>query len=150
MDKLHLQALALAAICILLGTGWKTLLKLAAVQSSGMSILEIGVGGLIRKFLVAPFWPASYAVFERKSPMWEIFSVFPGSEAFQQTEIKRISEAAPKFGVINDHALNSRDDLRFENTHPSIYRCIQQNFEPVEEPLEAIQLYVYRSKPVAP
>ncbi|MGO9374471.1 MAG: hypothetical protein ACLQBD_20565 [Syntrophobacteraceae bacterium] len=101
-------------------------------------------------FLVAPFWPAFYAVFERKSPTWEIFAAFPRSEAFQQTEIKRISEAAPKFVVINDYALDSRDDLRFENTHPSICRYIRQNFEPVEESLEAIQLYVYRSKPVAP
>src|SRR5208283_4934535 len=55
-------------------------------------------------FLVAPFWPASYAVFERKSPMWGIFALFPRSEAFQQTEIKRISEAAPKFVVISDYA----------------------------------------------
>jgi hypothetical protein len=101
-------------------------------------------------FLVTPFWPAAYALFERKSPVWEIFAAFPRSEAFQQAEIKRISEAAPKFVVINDDPLDLRDDLRFENTHPSIWRYIRQNFEPVEDPLVAEPIYVYRSRPPAP
>jgi hypothetical protein len=101
-------------------------------------------------FLAAPFWPGSYAVFERKSPTWEIYALFPRSEAFQQAEIKRISEASPEFVVINNSALDPRGDLRFENTHPSIYRYIMQNFEPVEEPLAVKPVYVYRSKPAAP
>ncbi len=97
-------------------------------------------------FLAVPFWPGAYAAFERKSPMYEIYALFPRSNEFQQMEIERIREAAPAFALILDLPLDSRDDLRFQNTHPLVDRYIKENFEPVDEPLAVKPFYVYKAR----
>jgi multidrug transporter EmrE-like cation transporter len=70
MYRWNLQALLLAAICILLGLGGQTLLKLAIVRSGGMSILEIGIGGLLRKFMEAPYIVLGFALYGVSSILW--------------------------------------------------------------------------------
>ncbi len=97
-------------------------------------------------FLAVPFWPGAYAAFERKSPVWEIYALFPRNDEFQQMEIARIKEAAPAFALILDLPLDSRDDLRFQNTHPLIDRYIKENFDLVDEPLAVKPFYVYKAR----
>lgn len=82
-----------------------------------------------RAFIAAPFWPGAYAVFNRKSPMWEIYAIFPRSSDFQLEEIRRIREANPGFAIIMDFPLDGREDLRFRNTHPLIDSYILDNFD---------------------
>jgi hypothetical protein len=82
-------------------------------------------------FIATPFWPGAYALLERKSPMWEIYALFPRTEAFEQRELERIKTSRPKFIIVNDYPLDGRDDLRFKNTHPIIHKFILENFEPV-------------------
>lgn len=82
-------------------------------------------------FIAAPFWPGAYALLERKSPMWEIFPLFPRDEDFEKKEIERIKTANLGFVIIQDHPLDNREDLRFKYTHPLIYQYILENFEPV-------------------
>lgn len=82
-----------------------------------------------RSFVVTPFWPGAYAVLDRKSPMWEIYALFPRSVSFQQAEIERIKAANPGFIMIYDLALDGRDDLRFRNTHPLIDQYIRDNYD---------------------
>jgi hypothetical protein len=53
MDRLNLPALALAVVCISLVVVGHTLMKLAIVRSGGMPVLEIGLAGLVRKFMSA-------------------------------------------------------------------------------------------------
>jgi hypothetical protein len=80
-------------------------------------------------FVVTPFWPGAYAIARRKSPMWEIYALFPRSENFQKAEIDRIREADPGFILVIDIALDGRDELRFRVTHPLIDQFIRDNFE---------------------
>lgn len=82
-------------------------------------------------FIATPFWPGAYALLERKSPMWEIYALFPRTEAFEQQEIERIKISKPHFVIVNDYPLDDRDELRFKNTHPIIHKFILENFEPV-------------------
>jgi drug/metabolite transporter (DMT)-like permease len=70
MHRFNLQVLLLAAFCILLGLGGQTLLKLAIVRSGGISILEIGVGGLIRKFMEVPYIVVGFALYGVSSILW--------------------------------------------------------------------------------
>ena len=82
-----------------------------------------------QSFIVTPFWPGAYPLFERKAPMWEIFALFPRSQAFEQAEIERIKAAQPAFAFILDIPLDGRDELRFRNTHPLINQYILDNFD---------------------
>lgn len=84
-----------------------------------------------QQFIATPFWPGAYALLERKSPMWEIYALFPRSQAFEQAEIERIKTAKPGFALVIDLSLDGRDDLRFRNTHPLINQYILDNFEPL-------------------
>jgi hypothetical protein len=97
-----------------------------------------------RNFVVTPLWPGAYAILKRKSPMWEIYALFPQGEAFQRREIERIKAARPGFVLILDAALDGRDDLRFRNTHPLIEQFVRDNFNPVTTgnwPPPAFQFY---------
>jgi hypothetical protein len=84
-----------------------------------------------QNFIATPFWPGAYALLERASPMWEIYALFPRSQAFEQAEIERIKTAKPGFALVIDLPLDGRDDLRFRNTHPLINQYILDNFEPL-------------------
>ena len=80
-------------------------------------------------FFMTPFLPSVYPMFERKSPVWEIYALFPQSQEFERAEIERIKIAKPVFALIFEHALDRRDELRFKNTHPLTYQYIVAHFE---------------------
>jgi hypothetical protein len=82
-----------------------------------------------RNFVVTPLWPGAYALFKRKSPMWEIYALFPQGNGFQRREIERIKAARPSLVLILDVAVDGRDDLRFRNTHPLIEQFVSDNFD---------------------
>lgn len=79
-------------------------------------------------FVVTPLWPGAYALFGQQSPMWANYTIFPRSREFQQREIERIKKAKPKFLLVLDIAVDGRDDLRFHNTLPLLYRFIVSNY----------------------
>lgn len=82
-----------------------------------------------RSFIATPFWPGAYALLERKSPTWEIYALFPRTQAFEQAEIERIKTARPGFVLVFDLPLDGRDELRFQNTHPLTHQYIMDHFE---------------------
>jgi len=95
-----------------------------------------------RSFIATPYWPGAYALLERKSPMWEIYALFPRSQSFEQAEIERIKAADPGFALVFDFPLDGRDELRFKNTHPLIHQYILDHFEKITaSPNPAYQIY---------
>jgi hypothetical protein len=102
-----------------------------------------------RTFLAVPFWPGAYAVLERKAPIREIYPLFPRNSTFQEREIQRIEDAEPGFAIVWDVALDEREELRFQNTHPLIDQYIRQNFEQIEEPLPPKGFRIYRTRKVS-
>ncbi len=79
-------------------------------------------------FLVTPFWPGAYAIFNKKAPIWEIYALFPRNPKFEQAEIVRIKEARVNHILIIDRPLDGREDLRFKNTHPVTHQYIINNY----------------------
>ena len=95
-----------------------------------------------QSFIATPSWPGAYALLERKSPMWEIYALFPRSQAFEQAEIERIKIAKPGFALVFDLPLDGHDELRFRNTHPLIHQYILDNFQLLpNSPNPAYQIY---------
>jgi hypothetical protein len=79
-------------------------------------------------FLAVPYWPGAYALTGRKSPIWEIYGLFPRSRSFEEDELARIVSANPRFAIVQNLALEGREDLRFSNTHPETYQYISTHF----------------------
>lgn len=79
-------------------------------------------------FIVAPLWPGAYAMFDRVSPMWEIYPLIPRTKTFERVEIERIKQAKPIFALVTDIPLDGQDALRFKNTHPLINQYILDYF----------------------
>jgi hypothetical protein len=82
-------------------------------------------------FIVTPFWPGAYALLERRSPMWDIYALFPRNEDFEKKEIERLKSFKPAFALILNFNLRGAVDRRFSSTHPLTYQYILENFEPV-------------------
>jgi hypothetical protein len=99
-----------------------------------------------RSFVVTPFSPGAYAVFNRKSPTWEIFALFPRSEAFQLKEIENIRKANPGLGLIWDHALDENEDLRFRNTHPLVDQFFRDHFDRLPDSGLPSGYQIYKSR----
>lgn len=98
-------------------------------------------------FYVAPFWPGAYAIMEREAPEWEIYAWSPRPEAFEKREIERLRQAAPRFAVITDVALDGREELRFKNTHPLTFAYIEENFDLLPGlSLKHRQVYKYKDE----
>ncbi|HEV7601795.1 MAG TPA: hypothetical protein VGO49_16260 [Bradyrhizobium sp.] len=100
-----------------------------------------------RSFVAAPLWPGAYALFKRKSPMWESYALFPRGSEFERREIERIKLAKPGFVAVVDIPVDGRDALRFRNTHPLIERFIRDNFDPMtmgDWPPDVYQFYKSR------
>ncbi len=91
MHKLNLHALVLAVICILMVIVGQTLMKLAIVRSGGMPVLEIGIGGLVRKFVDVPYILIAFALYGVSSILWlDVLSKIDFSVAFPMVSITYI------------------------------------------------------------
>jgi hypothetical protein len=100
-----------------------------------------------QSFIATPFWPGAYALLERKSPMWDIYALYPRSQSFEQAEIERIKAADPGFALVFDFPMDGRDDLRFKNTHPLTHRYILDHFDKIHaSPNPAYQIYKAKKK----
>lgn len=81
-----------------------------------------------QNFVVTPFWPGAYPLLNQRSPMWEIYALFPRTKRFEKQEISRIKTANPRFVFVMDFALDGNNKLRFKNTHPLTHQYILANF----------------------
>ena len=78
--------------------------------------------------LVAPYWPGVYALFEQRSPMWEIYALFPRRPDFEAAEINRIKSMSPALVLIGKSGIDGRANLKFSVTHPLIFKYISDNY----------------------
>lgn len=82
-------------------------------------------------FLAVPDAPGLYAIYKKKMPIWEIYSLWPRDGAFEASELARLQAAPPQVIFLSDHALDNRPELRYSRTHPLTYRWIVDNYRPL-------------------
>lgn len=85
-----------------------------------------------QNYFVTPMHPGAYAMYGTRSPTWEIYTAWPRTAAFQQSEIARLAAAKPAFIVVFDFSLDGHDELRYEHTHPLMDQYIRENYVPVQ------------------
>lgn len=110
----------------------------------GLAHRYVPSGGTL---LAAPVWPGAYALLGIRSPVREIYPLFPRSDSFQMQEIGRLQQAHPSLVLIYDIAVDGRDDLRYAHTHPLIWDYLQANYRQLESPRELPKLRIYIPKP---
>ena len=79
-------------------------------------------------FLITPYWAGAYALYETKSPAWNIYAVFPRKKIFQLKEVKRIKNASPDFVLLLKTPIDNNTKWLFKNIRPLTYRYITNNF----------------------
>ena len=79
----------------------------------------------------APHTPGLYPFTGRRSPTNQIYFVFPASAEADQHLVDELKEANVQWAMIEDYALDGRDDLRFQHTNPLVYAYLRKNFDSV-------------------
>jgi multidrug transporter EmrE-like cation transporter len=88
MFRSNLHAFALALFCLLLAVGAQTLMKLAIVRSGGMPVLELGIMGLVRKFMDVPYIFVSFGLYGLSAILWlQVLSKLDLSVAFPMVSL---------------------------------------------------------------
>jgi len=83
--------------------------------------------------LIAPHWTTFYPILERKSPLGEIYFIFPQTEQRQKEMIEELHQKKIDWVILHDNdAIDGRDDLRFRNTHPLLWHHFVDVFEVIE------------------
>jgi hypothetical protein len=93
--------------------------------------------------LSVPVWPGAYALAGVKSPVYEIYPLFPHNDSFQAQEIARLQRAQPALVLFNDVAVDGRNDLRYGVTHPLLMGYIDRHYHAISSPAKEPQLKVY-------
>lgn len=76
----------------------------------------------------APVMPGYYPLFNRKSAVYDVYCVYPQSAQKQNQMIADIQKYGIRLAVVLDVELDHRKELRFQNTHPSVWRFLQEHF----------------------
>jgi hypothetical protein len=113
---------------------------------AGLEALTNKYAPVGRPFAVLPNFPGAYAAFGRKSPLWELYAVFPRGQDFQREEIRRLASAKPGFVVILDCRIDGRNELRYQKTHELIERYVRDNFTPLPDRELGDGYKVYRAR----
>lgn len=99
-------------------------------------------------YIVTPFQPGAYSIFNAKSPIWGIYVQHPQTINNQLNEISKIESSDPKFILINTKGVDGRADLSYVNTHPIVYAYIKNKFnkEEMALPEPTLELYIKKIK----
>ncbi|RLB75641.1 MAG: hypothetical protein DRH24_19285 [Deltaproteobacteria bacterium] len=82
--------------------------------------------------LIAPHWTVFYPVFEKASPLRELFFLVPEREDRQKEMISELKKKNVHWVILGDVAFDGRQDLRFRNTHHLLWKHIMDHFESVK------------------
>jgi hypothetical protein len=78
--------------------------------------------------LLAPNLPGLYPVLGRRSPVWDVYPIWPAAGALDDRMLEELRRRHVEWAIFQDSAVDGRDELRFRQTHPETWRYIESNF----------------------
>lgn len=96
---------------------------------------------------IAAHSPALYPILHRKAPVYDPWPLLPASREDQEETIEDLMKHKVNWVILSDIALDGRDELRFRNTHPLVWKYIMANFEPIETSILPDNQQFLRRKP---
>lgn len=79
--------------------------------------------------LFIPHMPGLYPATNRFSPIHPIYLIYPATPEEETQILADLQRNKVRWIMLQDEKLDGREDLRFRNTHPGIWRYIEQHFE---------------------
>ncbi len=98
----------------------------------GLFSMERRYFSLGGEVMAAPHLPGAYALLGRKAPVWQTYFFFPETEERQKDMIGNMDGKSVRWVILGSGTIDGREDLRFRNTHPLVWRHIMDAFEPVQ------------------
>ncbi|MGW9124960.1 hypothetical protein ACWGPW_08160 [Paenibacillus chitinolyticus] len=80
---------------------------------------------------IAPHTPALYPILNLKSPLWDIYLLFPETDDKQRKQIEELKEKNAALVILGDIALDGRNDMRFRNTHPILWQYLISHYQQI-------------------
>jgi hypothetical protein len=77
--------------------------------------------------------PAYYVILNQESPVYDIFFAFPGTKEKQENMISDLREKNVIWFIFRDATIDQRDDLRFFNAYPLVWKFLMENFQEMED-----------------
>jgi hypothetical protein len=111
-------------------------LKLPAAQALQLRGIEAAIRSRVGpgdRLFVAPTGPGFYPVFNKTSPAWWLYFLWPATDAAQRGTIERLEAAAVEWALIIDDAIDGNEALRFRNSNPQVRGYLNRIFVGVED-----------------
>jgi hypothetical protein len=80
-------------------------------------------------FFAGPYFPGAYALARHKSPVWEIYMLFPSSTPRQQAELAQFRRADVRYALISTERVDGRPDMGLRHTHPLLLAELERHLE---------------------
>jgi hypothetical protein len=84
--------------------------------------------------LFVPWRPTMYPILRRKSPLYELWFFDPQTETRQKEMIEQMEQKKVNWIILDNVALDRRDELRFSNTHKLLWKYFQEHYDLIGVP----------------
>jgi len=108
------------------------ILKTKAKLIDAVKKINLHLVGPDEGLLLAPHWPTLYPILLKESPLWRIYFLVHEDELRQKEMINDLKKKGVNWVILEDVALDGRDDLRFRNTHELLWKHINEDFDVVK------------------
>lgn len=75
---------------------------------------------------------ALYPLLGRKAPVWDVYPLWPADDEAQQRMLDELSSV--RWVFLQDLGVGGVEERRFANTHPKVWRRLEQDFDRVPTP----------------
>jgi hypothetical protein len=90
---------------------------------------------LIRKddlVLAAPYLAGLYPVWQKPSPLWQIYFLLPRPQPEQEKMVEELERKRVNWALVCHNYVDDRPDLAFKKTHAFLWHYLARNFERVQ------------------
>lgn len=98
-------------------------------------------------FVVTPYWPGVYALWQKQSPLYNTYILFPFDETAQNREIKGLQQSQPRFILIDDSTIDNQKQLRFMVNYALVDTYIRTQYRQIYDPIVPKNMRLYVPKP---
>ncbi|MDP9122078.1 MAG: hypothetical protein M3O15_12060, partial [Acidobacteriota bacterium] len=78
---------------------------------------------------LAPNMPGLYPVLGRRSPVWDIYPIWPAAGKLDARMLAELERGDVRWALVQNASVDGRDEFRFRNTHPLVWDYLMEHFE---------------------